>query len=50
MKLSIVLGVSQMLLGLGISLVNAIHAKNELDIWCDFVPQVIPREAGVNRL
>jgi len=39
MKLSIVLGVAQMLLGLGISLLNALHARNVLDVWCDFVPQ-----------
>ena len=41
MKLSIVLGVAQMLLGLGISLVNALAARNALDVWCDFVPQAI---------
>ena len=40
MKLSIILGVAQMLLGLGISLANALHSRNELDVWCDFVPQV----------
>eukprot|EP00967_Tisochrysis_lutea_P018664 scaffold21168_cov35-Tisochrysis_lutea.AAC.3 len=39
MKLSIILGVAQMLLGLGISLANALHSRNELDVWCDFVPQ-----------
>ena len=41
MKLSIVLGVSQMLLGLTCSLINALHFRSELDVWCEFVPQAI---------
>lgn len=41
MKLSIILGVLQMLLGLFCSLLNALHFKSELDVWCDFVPQAI---------
>ena len=41
MKLSIILGVLQMLLGLFCSLLNALHVQSELDIWCDFVPQAI---------
>ena len=41
MKLSIILGVLQMLLGLVCSLLNALHFKSELDVWCDFVPQAI---------
>ena len=30
-----------MLLGLVCSLLNALHFKSELDVWCDFVPQAI---------
>jgi len=41
MKLSIILGVLQMLLGLFCSLLNATHFQSEIDIWCEFVPQVI---------
>jgi len=41
MKLSIILGVLQMLLGLVCQLMNAMHNQSELDIWCDFVPQAI---------
>ena len=41
MKLSIILGVLQMSLGLFCSLLNGLHFKSELDVWCDFVPQAI---------
>lgn len=41
MKLSIILGVIQMLAGTIISLFNAIHFRKTLDIWCQFVPEVI---------
>jgi len=41
MKLSIIVGVSQMLLGLMCSLLNSIHFRSEVDIWCEFVPQAI---------
>ena len=41
MKLSIILGVLQMCLGLFCSLLNALHARSEIDIWCEFVPQSI---------
>ena len=41
MKLSIILGVLQMLLGLTCSLVNALHFRSELDVWCEFVPQAV---------
>jgi|EP00900_Chrysochromulina_parva_P008483 V-type H+-transporting ATPase subunit a len=41
MKLSIILGILQMLLGLLCSLLNAIHSQSELDIWCEFVPQAM---------
>ena len=41
MKLSIILGVLQMLLGLFCSLLNARHFESAIDIWCVFVPQAI---------
>ena len=41
MKLSIVLGVSQMLLGLWLSKVNANYFKNRLDFLYVFIPQMI---------
>jgi len=41
MKLSIILGVLQMLLGLFCSLLNAMHVQSEIDIWCEFVPQAL---------
>ena len=42
MKLSIIVGVLQMLLGLMCSLLNALHFRDELTVWCEFVPQVPP--------
>merc|ERR1719240_1378363 len=30
-----------MILGLTCSLLNALHFRSELDVWCDFVPQAI---------
>jgi V-type H+-transporting ATPase subunit a len=41
MKLSIVLGVSQMCLGIFLSLLNGLHHHSKLDIFCEFVPQII---------
>jgi len=41
MKLSIVFGVAQMSLGLGCSLSNALHRKSRLDVWAEFVPQLL---------
>ena len=46
--MSIILGVCQMLLGLGCSLANALHFRSEVDLWCEFVPQV--REDARKRL
>ena len=43
MKLSIILGVCQMLLGLACSLMNALHFQSELDIWCELSPQPQPQ-------
>jgi len=41
MKMSIVIGVTQMSVGLFLKLLNAIHFSNPLDIWFEFVPQCI---------
>jgi len=41
MKLSIVLGVTQMVLGIFCSLLNGLHFKRMLDVFCEFVPQLI---------
>jgi V-type H+-transporting ATPase subunit a len=41
MKLSIIIGVLQMSLGIGLSLANALHFRNAIDVWCEFVPQAI---------
>ena len=46
MKLSIIVGVLQMLLGLMCSLLNALHFRDELTVWCEFVPQVPPAPAA----
>jgi len=41
MKLSIVLGVSQMCLGIVLSLFNGLYFRNKLDVYCEFVPQIL---------
>jgi len=41
MKLSIILGVSQMCLGIFMSLLNGLYFKKQLDIFFEFVPQII---------
>eukprot|EP01117_Protostelium_nocturnum_P012232 TRINITY_DN449_c0_g1_i1.p1 TRINITY_DN449_c0_g1~~TRINITY_DN449_c0_g1_i1.p1 ORF type:complete len:838 (-),score=277.96 TRINITY_DN449_c0_g1_i1:63-2540(-) len=41
MKMSIVLGVTQMTLGIVLSLFNGLHFKKPVDIYCEFVPQII---------
>jgi V-type H+-transporting ATPase subunit a len=41
MKSSIVLGVFQMLFGLILSLTNHTYFKKPLNIWCEFVPQLL---------
>ncbi|KAI0230181.1 hypothetical protein LSAT2_019438 [Lamellibrachia satsuma] len=40
-KISVILGVSQMLLGVCLSLVNHLHFRQWLNILCDFIPQII---------
>jgi hypothetical protein len=41
MKLSIVLGVSHMLLGIAMKAVNTIHFKNYVDLIFEFIPQMV---------
>eukprot|EP01017_Pseudomicrothorax_dubius_P007767 TRINITY_DN12464_c0_g1_i1.p1 TRINITY_DN12464_c0_g1~~TRINITY_DN12464_c0_g1_i1.p1 ORF type:complete len:406 (+),score=45.61 TRINITY_DN12464_c0_g1_i1:64-1281(+) len=41
MKTAVIIGVSQMLLGLGIKAANLIYFSNWLDFCCEFVPQVL---------
>jgi len=41
MKMSIILGVLQMNLGLFCSLLNALHFRSAIDVWCEYVPQAI---------
>jgi len=41
MKMSIIIGVTQMSVGLFLKLLNAIHFGNPLDIWFEFLPQVV---------
>ena len=41
MKLSIVFGVTQMVLGICMSYLNAKHFKDPLDVWYVFIPQMI---------
>eukprot|EP00897_Mesotaenium_endlicherianum_P007882 jgi/Mesen1/7121/ME000369S06443 len=41
MKMSILLGLSQMMLGIFMSFYNARYFRKPLNTWCEFVPQVI---------
>ena len=41
MKMSVLLGVSQMLLGIGLSGVNAVYRRKWYDLTCEFIPQVL---------
>ena len=41
MKLSVILGVLQMGLGVCMKALNAAYFKNKLDFWFEFVPQII---------
>lgn len=41
MKISVILGVMQMALGVSMKAFNAIYFKNKLDFLCEFLPQII---------
>lgn len=41
MKLSVILGVTHMSVGIFLSLLNGIHFKKPLNIFCEFVPQIL---------
>ncbi|KAJ9551876.1 hypothetical protein OSB04_015921 [Centaurea solstitialis] len=41
MKMSILLGVAQMNLGIILSFFNALHFKNAVNVWFQFIPQMI---------
>ncbi|MCO5586967.1 hypothetical protein L7F22_040912 [Adiantum nelumboides] len=41
MKMSILIGVAQMNLGIILSFCNALYFKNDLNIWYQFIPQII---------
>ncbi|XP_027158300.1 V-type proton ATPase subunit a3 [Coffea eugenioides] len=41
MKMSILIGVAQMNLGIILSFCNALFFRNSINVWCQFVPEVI---------
>ncbi|XP_060078053.1 V-type proton ATPase 116 kDa subunit a 1-like isoform X2 [Ylistrum balloti] len=41
MKLSVILGVSQMFFGVGLSFINSRYFNKAINIYCEFIPQVI---------
>jgi len=41
MKMSVIIGVIQMALGICLSLVNALHFGNYLDVVCEFIPEIV---------
>ena len=41
MKLAVILGVAQMLLGVGLKFVNAWHFRNGIDLVCECIPQLL---------
>lgn len=41
MKMSVIIGVIQMSLGIFLHLLNAIHFKLKMDIWAEFLPRII---------
>uniref|UniRef100_A0A6B2L633 V-type proton ATPase subunit a n=1 Tax=Arcella intermedia TaxID=1963864 RepID=A0A6B2L633_9EUKA len=41
MKMSIIIGVSQMTLGIFLHLLNALHFKHKLDIFFEFLPRIV---------
>ncbi len=41
MKLSVILGITQMTFGLILKTSNALHFKNKLDLFCECIPQLV---------
>lgn len=41
MKFAIVIGVAQMLLGLGLKVANSIHFRSKIDLFCEALPQML---------
>ena len=41
MKFSVIIGVSQMLVGVIIKGINTVYFKNSIDFYCEFIPQLI---------
>jgi V-type H+-transporting ATPase subunit a len=41
MKMSIIMGVTQMMLGIFMSLLNFLKTRDTLSIVCEFIPQVV---------
>ncbi len=41
MKLSVIIGVTHMILGIFMKALNSLHKKSKIDFICEFVPQLI---------
>jgi V-type H+-transporting ATPase subunit a len=41
MKMSVILGITQMMLGLGLKLANAIYFKSKVDLYFEAIPQIV---------
>jgi V-type H+-transporting ATPase subunit a len=41
MKVSVLIGVTQMLFGLMLRLSNCLFEKNQIDLWCEWAPMIV---------